>query len=48
MKIEDFRKQLRENNFSKREIANYVKQLRQNGHCYIDINDRQYLCIARN
>lgn len=48
MKIEDFKKQLKELQVSSREISNYIRELKKNGHCYINIKDRQYLCIANN
>lgn len=48
MKIKDFKKALQQLGFDKLSIDNYIKQIKSNGYVWLDIKERQYLCIAKN
>lgn len=48
MKLEEFRNTLQQLGFDKLSIDNYIKQIKSNGYVWLDIKERQYLCIAKN
>ena len=48
MKIKDFKKALQQQGFDKLSIDKLIRQIKSNGYVWLDIKERQYLCIAND